>query len=68
MKILSRIFTVLVMVFLYAPILVMIVFSFNAGKSTSLFSGFSFHWYAELFRGGDMLTALGNSLSITLIG
>ena len=67
MKILSRIFTVLVMVFLYAPILVMIVFSFNAGKSTSLFSGFSFHWYAELFRGGDMLTALGNSLLVAVL-
>lgn len=67
MKILSRIFTVLVMVFLYAPILVMIAFSFNAGKSTSLFSGFSFHWYAELFRGGDMLTALGNSLLVAVL-
>ena len=67
MKILSRVFTVLVLIFLYAPILVMIAFSFNAGKSTSLFSGFSFHWYLELFQGGDMLTALGNSLLVAVL-
>ena len=67
MKVVSRIFTVLVMVFLYAPILVMIAFSFNDSKSTSLFAGPSFRWYAELFQGGDMLTALGNSLIIAVL-
>ena len=67
MKAVSRIFTVLVMVFLYAPILVMIAFSFNDSKSTSLFTGASFRWYAELFQGGDMLTALGNSLIIAVL-
>ena len=49
MKILSKITSILVYVFLYAPLAVMIFFSFNAGKSTSVFSGFSLRWYVELF-------------------
>ena len=36
---------VLMFVFLYAPLLVMVFFSFNASKSTSVFSGFSLYWY-----------------------
>ena len=45
MKALSNIFTALIFLFLYAPLLIMVFFSFNAGNSTSVFSGFSFRWY-----------------------
>ena len=73
MKAFGRIVTFLVYFFLYAPLLVMIFFSFNAGKSTSVFSGFSLRWYRELFSGGGVLMeAMRNSLLLavlsTLIG
>ena len=68
MKIFSRIFTAIIMIFLYAPLVVMIFFSFNDGKSTSLFSGFSTKWYAELFSGSnELLTVLGHSALIALL-
>ena len=40
----------LVFVFLYAPIAVLIVFSFNSTKSRTVWSGFTAKWYAELFH------------------
>ena len=40
----------LVFVFLYAPIFILIIFSFNAGNSSAVWTGFSLHWYAELFQ------------------
>ena len=45
----SKIYTTLVMLFLYLPIFVLIIFSFNEGKTT-VWKGFSFKWYEELFR------------------
>ena len=44
----NRIFMALVFVFLYAPIFILIIFSFNAGNSSAVWKGFSLHWYAEL--------------------
>ena len=41
MKIISKIYTALIFIFLYAPILILIVFSFNASKSRSVWSGFT---------------------------
>ncbi|MBR0327535.1 MAG: extracellular solute-binding protein, partial [Clostridia bacterium] len=68
---------ILVYVFLYAPLAVMIFFSFNAGKSTSVFSGFSLRWYVELFTNDRALVeclvnslklAVASALIATLIG
>lgn len=56
----------LVYLFLYAPLLVMIVFSFNAGKSTSVFQGFSLRWYQELFSGGELIEYLKNSIVLAI--
>ncbi|MBQ8398673.1 MAG: ABC transporter permease, partial [Clostridia bacterium] len=57
----------LVYLFLYAPLIVMIVFSFNAGKSTSVFQGFDLRWYKELFSGGELLEYLKNSLLLAVV-
>ena len=62
MKTASRIYTALVMIFLFAPIAILLVFSFNESKSLSVFSGFSFYWYGELFRDSETLNALKNTL------
>ena len=45
----SRLLIGLVFLFLYAPILLLIVFSFNAGDSSAVWRGFSLHWYSQLF-------------------
>lgn len=57
----------LVYVFLYAPLLVMVFFSFNESKSTSVFTGFSFKWYAELFSKRDIIEALTNTLILAVL-
>ncbi|MEI3160504.1 MAG: hypothetical protein V8S57_01610 [Oscillospiraceae bacterium] len=53
MKRAAKIYTALIFVFLFAPIVILLVFSFNEAKSLSVFSGFSLKWYQELFRDGE---------------
>lgn len=67
MKKLSSIITVFVFAFLYAPILVMVLFSFNSTKSTSVFTGFSLHYYVELFKDEAIFNALKNSVLVATI-
>ena len=62
MKISSKIYTGLVLAILFAPILVLLVFSFNESKSLSVFSGFSTQWYRELANDSNTLEALRNTL------
>ncbi len=49
-KLFKRLYTILIFLFLYAPIIVLIVFSFNATKSTAHWEGFSLKWYTALFK------------------
>ena len=66
MKPLARFYTVLVMVFLFAPIAILLVFSFKQSKSLSVFSGFSLYWYRELFRDSNTLGAVRNTLLLAV--
>jgi len=56
-----------VYLFLYLPLLVVVVFSFNDSKLNAEWVGFTTAWYAKLFRNGEMLTAARNSLLIALV-
>ena len=67
MKKTNRILTILMFVFLYIPMLVLIVASFNTGKDITNFEGFTFGQYAELFRDQELLGLLGNSVLIALL-
>lgn len=67
MKTLSKVYLTLVFIFLYAPILVMILISFNSGESTTEFMGFSLKWYRELFRDSATLEALKNTLVLSIL-
>ena len=67
MKKANRIITILIFLFLYVPMLVLIVGSFNTGKSLSRFDGFTLQQYVELFRDSDLLALLGNSLIISIL-
>ena len=57
----------LVLMFLYVPIFVLIVFSFNETKSRSVFSGFTLDWYAKLFRNEVIISSLMNTIIIAVI-
>lgn len=66
-KFLSRTYIFLVFLFLYAPILLLIFFSFNSSNSNVVFDGFSLRWYEELFNDAEILRALLNTLIIALL-
>jgi spermidine/putrescine transport system permease protein len=57
-------FGFLVYVFLYAPILVLVVFSFNKGRLTAQWEGFTLAWYEKLFANPQILSSLRNSLIV----
>lgn len=67
MKRASKIYTALIMVFLFAPMVILLVFSFNEAKSLSVFSGFSLKWYRELFRDEETLKAVVNTLVLAVL-
>ena len=66
MKFLSKFYMFIVFALLYAPIAVLIIFSFNDGGSLSEFTGVSLKWYGELFQDEEALTALKNSLILAV--
>lgn len=66
-KLFSKIYMYLVFLFLYAPIIVLIVFSFNDSRSRSVWKGFTFKWYIELFQDREILSALYYTILIALI-
>jgi len=63
----SKIYLGLVFGFLFAPLLVIIVYSFNASNSTAVFSGFSLQWYAELLKDAKLINALKNSVILAIL-
>ncbi len=67
MKLFRKLYTTIIFVFLYAPIAIMILFSFNEAKSLSVFTGFSLKWYKELFRNGEAMQTLYNTVVLALL-
>ncbi len=63
----GRMMMVLLVIFFYAPILYMIIFSFNEGKSLTGFSGFSMRWYRHMLESRDMMEALYTTFSVALL-
>lgn len=57
----------LIFIFLYAPILVLVLYSFNASRTRAKWGGFTFKWYSGLFKNQEILTALFNTLFIALV-
>jgi spermidine/putrescine transport system permease protein len=54
-------------IFLWAPIIILVVFSFNSSRFVSTWEGFSFRWYGELFKDAAMGVALKNSLIVAVV-
>ena len=61
---LNRLFMVLVFVFLYAPIVLLIIFSFNAGKSNVVWQGFSLEWYGKLLNNRLIMQSVYTALLV----
>ena len=66
-KILPRIYMGLIILFFYAPIIYTIIFSFNASKSLTKFTGFSLEWYQKMFNDRIMMEAIVNTIVIAVI-
>ena len=62
----SRFYMVLMFIFLYAPIVVMALFSFNDTSSTYIFTGFSTKWWGEMFSNSSAMDALKNTLLLAV--
>ena len=63
----NRLLMILTGLFLYAPIIILIVFSFNAGTSSSVWKGFSLHWYAQLFQNRLIMHSVYITLLVSLL-
>lgn len=63
----SKIYMFFVMMFLYIPIIVMIVYSFNSGNRFNMFEGFSVKWYGDIWSDSDLLESLFNSFIIAFV-
>ena len=66
-SLLEKAYLTLFMILLYAPIVVLMVFSFNSSNSTSVMAGFSLKWYAELFRDGATIAAFRNTVVLAVV-
>ena len=63
----NRLFTVVVFAFLYFPILLLIIFSFNKGNSNTVWTGFSLNWYRELFSDRLIMRSVYTTLLVSLL-
>ena len=63
----GKILMILMIVFFYLPIVYMVIFSFNEGKSLTSFTGFSLRWYKHMLESGDMMEALYTTFSVALL-
>ena len=66
-RFLKKGYAALIYLFLYAPILILIVFSFNASKSRGTWAGFTFNWYLQLFKDRQIMKALSNTMIIAVL-
>ena len=67
MKKLAKVYLGLVLLFLYVPIFVLIVFSFNTTKSRTVMTGFTLDWYVKLLHNEVIMTSLRNTIVIAVI-
>ncbi|MDP5007589.1 MAG: hypothetical protein NWQ13_00965, partial [Glaciimonas sp.] len=59
--------SIAVYAFLYVPLIIVAVYSFNDSQLNAEWVGFTLHWYRKLFSNAEMLRAAGNSLMIALV-
>ena len=65
--VIAKVLNILVFLFLYLPIAVLIIFSFKGSKSRTVWSGFSLHWYEELFHDEEILSAFSTTITVSVL-
>ena len=63
----SRVYVALIFILLYAPIVTLIVLSFNASRSRAKWGGFTLEWYFSLFENRQIMEALYNTLLVAFL-
>lgn len=63
----EKLYTILMFIFLYAPILILMVYSFNSSKSRGNWGGFTLKWYVDLFNNRQIMSSLYYTLLIAVI-
>ncbi len=66
-KLFKRVYGFLVYIFLYAPIIILIIFSFNNSKSRGSWGGFTLKWYAQLFEDSQIMSSLYYTITIAVL-
>ena len=66
-KIFSPVYLTLVLIVLYLPILMVVIYSFNSGRTIGSWQGFTTNWYSRLFSNALMADALKNSLILAVV-
>lgn len=66
-KLISRLWLFLILVFLYAPIIILIIYSFNSSKTTGHWTGFSLKWYMELIHDRNIINALITTVEVAVL-
>ena len=66
-RIVENFYLVLILIFLYAPIVTMMVLSFNSSKSRTQWGGFTLQWYTQMFDSATIMDALVNTLLIAFV-
>ena len=66
-KVLSRVFMILLMIFFYAPIVYIIIFSFNGSRSLTHLDGFSLRWYEKMFNDRTMMESVVYTIVIAVL-
>ncbi|NLM06004.1 MAG: ABC transporter permease [Tissierellia bacterium] len=67
LRFLKKLYVNAILLFLYAPIFILMIFSFNASKSRGTWGGFSLKWYEELFKSGDIMQALYYTIIVAIL-
>lgn len=66
-KVMGKMIIALTLIFLYVPIITMMVFSFNEKRSLSVWGGFSLKWYSKLFSGRQIMEVVANTVTVAII-
>ena len=64
---LPNLYLAIILIFMYLPILIVIIYSFNENKLTAIWAGFSLKWYTELLKDKDLMEALKNSFILGVL-
>ena len=67
LSVISKLYVILIFLFFYAPVVVMVVFSFNDSRANVVWQGFTTKWYTKLFQDTELWMVFGKTLFIAVV-